>query len=82
LPVSHRNPFSFSQILIVEFSNYDRKNNHATIVKSGNGLLPCAPIYEKYDEFGMPDTAALVKNGALKEPHRYDGFDNLLSSGG
>jgi hypothetical protein len=61
LPDSHRNPFSFSQILNVEFAKSDRKNNHAAIVSSGNGLLLCAPIYEKYDDFGIPDAAVPVK---------------------
>jgi hypothetical protein len=61
LPDSHRNHFSFSQILIVEFTKSDRKNNYAAIVSSGNGLLLCAPIYEKYDDFGTPDAAVPVK---------------------
>jgi hypothetical protein len=61
LPDSHRNHFSISQILIVEFPKSDRKNNHAAIVSSGNGLLLCAPIYEKYDDFGTPDAAVPVK---------------------
>jgi hypothetical protein len=61
LPAFHCNPFSFFQILIVEFAKSDRINNHAAIVRSGNGLLLCAPIYEKYDDFGTPDAAILVK---------------------
>jgi hypothetical protein len=72
LPASHRNRFSFFQILIVEFAKSDRKNNHAAIVRSGNGVLLCVPIYEKYDDFGTPDAAVPVKNGARIEPHRYD----------
>jgi hypothetical protein len=67
LPDSHRNPFSFSQILIVEFAKSDRKNNHAAIVSSGNGFLLCAPIYEKYDDFGTPDAAVLLKKMGLGE---------------
>jgi hypothetical protein len=61
LPDSHRNIFSVSQILIVEFAKSDRKINHAAIVSSGNGVLLCVPIYEKYDDFGIPDAAILVK---------------------
>jgi hypothetical protein len=61
LPPSHRNIFSVSQILIVEFAKSDRKINYAAIVRSGNGVLLCAPIYQKYDDFGTPDAAVPVK---------------------
>jgi len=65
LPLSHRNPFSCFKTLIVGFSNYGRKNNHATLVKSCNGLLPSIPIDEKYDDFGALDAAAQVKKMGL-----------------
>jgi hypothetical protein len=65
LPVSHRNPFSFFQILSVEFPNYDRKNNHAAIVKFGNGMWPSTPIDEKFDDFGTLDAVVQAKKMGL-----------------
>jgi hypothetical protein len=48
LPDSHRNHFSVSQILIVEFPKHDRKNYHAAIVRFGSALLWYATIISAY----------------------------------